>query len=73
MSEQLEEMLKELTFREMLILKMRFGLLDSKTYTLQEIGNKLGITRERVRQIEALALQRLFVVFEQRKLSETLS
>ena len=73
MSEQLEEMLKALTFREMLILKMRFGLLDSKTYTLQEIGNKLGITRERVRQIEAQALQRLFVVFEQRKLSETLS
>ena len=70
MSEHLEEMLKELTYREKLILKMRYGLLDSKTYTLQEIGDKLGITRERVRQIEAQALKRLYAVSDQRKLSE---
>ncbi|NIT58518.1 MAG: hypothetical protein GWN00_20495 [Aliifodinibius sp.] len=70
MSEHLVEMLEELTLREKLILKMRFGLLDSEIYTLQEIGDLLGITRERVRQIEAQALNRLYSAGDQQKITE---
>jgi RNA polymerase primary sigma factor len=45
--------------REVRILQMRYGLVDGETYTLEEVGKKLGVTRERVRQIEAQALSRL--------------
>ncbi len=57
--EHLEKLFGALPPRELLVLKMRFGLLDGQTQTLQEIGLKLGVTRERVRQIEARALRRL--------------
>ncbi len=55
----LMEILADLPPREVKILQMRYGLLDGQTYTLQEVGQKLGVTRERVRQIEAQALSRL--------------
>ncbi|MEJ5311242.1 MAG: sigma-70 family RNA polymerase sigma factor [Anaerolineae bacterium] len=53
------EILVDLPPREVKILQMRYGLLDGQTYTLEEVGKKLGVTRERVRQIEAQALSRL--------------
>ncbi len=57
--EALMKILADLPPREVKILQMRYGLLDGQTYTLEEVGKKLGVTRERVRQIEAHALSRL--------------
>ncbi len=57
--EEIEEALNTLTPREARILKLRFGLQDGHTYTLREVGEKFGLTRERIRQIEVEALQRL--------------
>ncbi len=57
--EHLEKLLSTLPPREVRILQLRYGLLDGKPYTLEEVGRKMGITRERVRQIEAQALARL--------------
>lgn len=57
--ELLEEVLLDLPPRTVRILQLRYGLLDGETHTLGEIGEKLGVTRERVRQIEAQALHRL--------------
>ncbi|MEE8390328.1 MAG: sigma-70 family RNA polymerase sigma factor, partial [Anaerolineae bacterium] len=55
----LYEMLQDLPPRAVRILKLRYGLADGETYTLEEVGKKLGVTRERVRQIEAKALGQL--------------
>jgi len=55
----LEELLTTLSPREARILRLRFGLQDGCSYTLEEIGEKFGLTRERIRQIEKEALQRL--------------
>ena len=57
--EKLEELLETLTPREARILRLRYGLDNGRTYTLEEVGNKFGLTRERIRQIEAEALNRL--------------
>jgi RNA polymerase primary sigma factor len=57
--EDLDEMFKSLPPREVRILKLRYGLLDGQTRTLGEVGRKIGVSRERVRQIEAQALSRL--------------
>ncbi|MBI4032639.1 RNA polymerase sigma factor RpoD [Candidatus Berkelbacteria bacterium] len=54
-----DEFLGYLSPREQKILKMRFGLEDGKTHTLEEVGKEFGVTRERIRQIEAKALQKL--------------
>ncbi|MBI4022681.1 RNA polymerase sigma factor RpoD [Candidatus Berkelbacteria bacterium] len=54
-----DEFLGYLAPREQKILKMRFGLEDGKTHTLEEVGKEFGVTRERIRQIEAKALQKL--------------
>ncbi|MBN1246463.1 MAG: sigma-70 family RNA polymerase sigma factor [Anaerolineae bacterium] len=59
LKDQLMEILVDLPPREVKILQMRYGLLDGQTYTLEQVGKKLGVTRERVRQIEAQALSRL--------------
>ena len=59
LKEHLQEILNDLPPREVRILQLRYGLLDGQAYTLEEVGNKMGVTRERVRQIEAQALSRL--------------
>ena len=59
MREHLKDVLEELPPREVMILQLRYGLTDGKSHTLGEVGKKLGVTRERVRQIEAQALRRL--------------
>ena len=57
--EQLRDVLHSLPPREVRILQLRYGLHDGQSYTLEEVGRKMGVTRERVRQIEAQALSRL--------------
>ncbi len=57
--EQLEKALGRLPVREAQILKLRYGLEDGRVYTLEEVGQTIGVTRERVRQLEAQALNRL--------------
>jgi len=57
--ERLKEILVDLTPREQKILAMRFGLEDGITHTLEEVGQVFGVTRERIRQIEAKALERM--------------
>ena len=56
---QLKEVLTQLTPREQRILDMRFGLKDGVTHTLEEVGREFGVTRERIRQIEAKALEKI--------------
>ncbi|MBP7690679.1 MAG: RNA polymerase sigma factor RpoD [Anaerolineales bacterium] len=57
--EKMEEVLSTLTPREARILRLRFGLQNGRAYTLEEVGQKFGLTRERIRQIEGKALRRL--------------
>jgi RNA polymerase primary sigma factor len=57
--EKIEEVLATLTPREARILRLRFGLQNGRSYTLEEVGQKFGLTRERIRQIEGRALRRL--------------
>lgn len=70
--EVLQGMLQHLPPREVRILQLRYGLVDGETYTLEEVGKKLGVTRERVRQIEAQALSRLRHPTHARKLRDFL-
>jgi RNA polymerase primary sigma factor len=59
LKEQVKDMLGALTDREQKILKLRFGLEDGKSHTLEEVGQEFSVTRERIRQIEAKALAKL--------------
>ncbi len=59
LKEQLNEVLNTLTDREAKVLKLRFGLEDGKARTLEEVGQRFDVTRERIRQIEAKALRKL--------------
>ena len=70
--EQITEILNSLPPREVRILQLRYGLVDGQSYTLEEVGKKLGVTRERVRQIEAQALSRLRHPTHARKLRDYL-
>ena len=71
--EKVEEVLATLTPREARILRLRFGLQNGRNYTLEEVGQKFGLTRERIRQIEGKALRRLRHPRRSRRLRDYLS
>lgn len=71
--EQLEEVLTTLTPREEQVLRMRFGLVDGKAHTLEEVGREFDVTRERIRQIESKALRKLRHPSRSKKLKDFLS
>ena len=71
--ERIEALLNTLTPREARILRLRFGLLNGKSHTLEEVGQKFGLTRERIRQIEGRALRRLRHPRRSRQLRDYLS
>jgi len=66
--DRIEEVLKTLTYREREILKLRYGIGDGYTYTLEEVGKIFKVTRERVRQVEAKAIRKLQHPVRSRKL-----
>ena len=70
--EQLEEVLATLTGREKKVLELRFGLEDGRSRTLEEVGQHFGVTRERIRQIEAKALRKLRHPSRSRRLKDFL-
>ena len=70
--EQVEDVLASLTSRERRVLQLRFGLEDGRSRTLEEVGHSFGVTRERIRQIEAKALRKLRQPSRSRKLKDYL-
>ena len=70
--EQLDDVLNTLTPREKKVLQLRFGLNDGRSRTLEEVGNVFGVTRERIRQIEAKALRKLRHPSRSKKLKDYL-
>lgn len=70
--EQLEEMLDDLSEREREVLRLRFGLEDGHAHTLEDVGRRFGVTRERIRQIEAKALRKLRHPSRSRRLKDFL-
>jgi RNA polymerase primary sigma factor len=72
LKENIEEVLASLTDREAKVLKMRFGLMGEKAMTLEEVGREFGVTRERIRQIEAKALRKLKHPSRRKKLQDYL-
>jgi RNA polymerase primary sigma factor len=73
LKEQMSEILRGLTDRERRVLEMRFGLKDGTARTLEEVGQEFGVTRERIRQIEAKALRKLRHPIRSRKLRDYLA
>ena len=71
--EQLEEVLDTLAPREKKVLELRFGILDGRTRTLEEVGKEFNVTRERIRQIEAKALRKLRHPSRSKKLKDFLN
>ena len=72
LKKDIEEILNTLSEREAEVLRMRFGLLGEKPATLEEVGKRFGVTRERIRQIEAKALRRLKHPSRRKKLQDYL-
>ncbi len=72
LKENIEEVLGSLSDRESKVLKMRFGLMNEKPMTLEEVGREFGVTRERIRQIEAKALRKLRHPSRRKKLQDYL-
>jgi RNA polymerase primary sigma factor len=72
LKQKVEDVLGTLTPREARVLRLRFGLDDGTVYTLEEVGEKFGLTRERIRQIEGKALKRLRHPLRARQLKEYL-
>jgi RNA polymerase primary sigma factor len=72
LSEKIDEILDSLPYREARILRLRFGLENGRFYTLEEVGRKFGLTRERIRQIETNALRQLRSPQQSRRLKEYL-
>jgi RNA polymerase primary sigma factor len=73
LKEQIKDMLGQLTDREREVLEKRFGLKDGQSHSLEEVGEELGVTRERVRQIEAKALRKLRHPTRRRQLQDYLT
>jgi len=59
LKERIDDVLSSLTYREKEIIKLRYGIGDGYTYTLEEVGKIFKVTRERVRQVEAKAIRKL--------------
>ena len=72
LKEQMQDVLDGLSDRERKVLELRFGLRDGQTRTLEEVGQEFGVTRERIRQIEAKALRKLRHPLRSRKLKDYL-
>lgn len=70
--EQLDEVLNTLTEREQKVLRLRFGIDDGQPKTLEDVGKRFNVTRERIRQIEAKALRKLRHPSRSRKLKDYL-
>jgi RNA polymerase primary sigma factor len=68
LKDRIEQVLKSLTYREREIIKLRYGIGDGYTYTLEEVGKIFKVTRERVRQVEAKAIRKLQHPVRARKL-----
>jgi RNA polymerase primary sigma factor len=72
LKEQMSDILASLSERERQVLEMRFGLKDGQGRTLEEVGQEFGVTRERIRQIEAKALRKLRHPIRSKKLRDYL-
>jgi len=62
--DEVKSLLNKLSYREREIIKLRYGIGDGYTYTLEEVGRIFKVTRERVRQVEAKAIRKLMVIME---------
>ena len=72
LKDEIDDVLLTLTEREEKVIRLRFGLEDGKARTLEEVGQMFGVTRERIRQIEAKALRKLRHPSRSRKLKDYL-
>ena len=72
LKEQIADVLSTLSEREARVLELRFGLGDGISHTLEQVGQEFGVTRERIRQIEAKALKKLGQPSHSRKLRDFL-